>query len=180
MVAFLYRIPAGIPGDVNRSFGARVEAINVTPFGTTGAPTAYGVPMVVDQTGGNVGNARTVQAADTAALIYGILVRPYPSQSLPVVTAGTGLYNDPFGAGVPPAKGPVDVLRAGYISVLLSGSTAAAKGAPVYIWTAAPSGQHITGGFEATNPSTNGIALNNTYFMGPADANGNTEIMFNL
>jgi len=171
MTAFLLRMPAGIVGEPTRGFANMViEPQIVTPSGTTGAPTAYGVPMVVDATAGNVGNMRTMVAADTAA--YGVLIRPFPTGGAPA--------NSPLGSGsTPPANGPCDIMKSGYVSVLLSGSTAAAKGGQVYIWTAAASGTHIVGGFEATNPSSNGIAYTGAYFTGPADANAITEIAIN-
>lgn len=165
MVAFLTRMPAGIPGEVTRGNGlAVIEPQILTPNGTTGAPTAYGVPMIIDATAGNVGNMRTMTAGDAAP--YGVLVRPFPTAS----------SQDGLGKSTPPLSGPCDILRDGYVSVLLSGSTAAAKGGPVYIWTAAPSGSHITGGWEASNPGGNGIAVTNAVFTGPADANSITEI----
>jgi hypothetical protein len=171
MTAFLTRMPAGIVGEVNRVWAATIEAQVITPAGTTGAPTGYGVPMVVDATAGNVGNMRTLQAADTH--VYGILARPYPTQS-------SAWPQDGFGGGSPPGlQGPCDILREGYISVLLSGSTAAVKGGQVYVWTAAPSGTHITGGWEAANPGGSGFAVDGCTFMGPADASGFTEISFN-
>lgn len=171
MVAFLTRMPAGIPGDPNRSAANIIEAQIITPSGTTGAPTAYGVPLVIDATSGNVGNVRTMVAGDLAP--YGILMRPYPT--------GFAAQNSPLGtAGTPPSSGACDVLIRGYMSVLLSGTVAAVKGGPVYIWTAAASGSHIVGGFEAANPSGSGITVANSYFMGPADANGITEIAFQM
>jgi len=170
MPAFLTRMPAGIPGEVNRAQQASIEPIAVTPQGTTGAPTAFGIPMVIDQTAGNVGNARMVAAGDTLASIYGLLVRPFPAFS----------SQDALGTSTPPTQGPVDLLRRGYMSVKLSGATAAVKGGLVYIWTAAAGGGHIVGGFEAANPTTNGFAFTGATFMGPADANGNVEISFGL
>jgi hypothetical protein len=159
-------MPAGIPGETNRGFACIIEPASLTPLGTTGHPTTYGVPLVVDQTGGNVGNMRTIAAGDATTAIYGLYVRPYP----------TGGSQDPLGVSTPPNDGPCDVLRSGYMSVLLSGSTAAVKGGQVYVWTAAASGTHIVGGFESTNPSGSGVLLTNGFFMGPADANGITEI----
>jgi len=165
-------MPAGIPGNVNRGFASIIEPVSLTPFGVTGRPTGYGVPVVIDNTGGNVGNVRVMTATDTVDLIYGILVRPFP-------TTGANA-NDPLGTGtIAPQQNSADVLRFGYISVLLSGSTAAVKGGIVYLWKAAPSGSHITGGFESTDPTTSGFAIPGI-FMGPADAAGNTEINVNL
>lgn len=168
MTAFLYRMPAGIPGNVNRGFACDIEPVALTPYGVTGRPTGYGVPLVIDNTSGNVGNLRTVAAADAVGTVYGLLVRPFP-------TTGANA-NDPLGTGtIAPQQNSGDVLRRGYMTVLLSGASAAVKGAPVYIWTAAATGTHIVGGFEATDPSSNGIKLTGV-FMGPGDANGNVEI----
>lgn len=176
MTAFLYRMPAGIPGELNRIFACVVETEVITPFGVLGAPTAYGVPVVVDNTtAGNIGNMRTMVAGDTPALQgmvpYGVLARPYPT--------GIGTQ-DPVGTSTPVTQGACDVLKSGYINVLLSGTTPAIKGGQVYIWTAAASGAHIVGGWEAANPGGSGLTVPASYFMGPADANGNTEIAFNI
>lgn len=191
MVAFLYRMPAGIPGEVNRIWSAVIEPGNITPNGTTGAPTAYGVPLVIDATAGNVGNMRTLLVADGTSFVmggntvtnitstnlglngfypYGILVRPFP----------TGNSQDALGTSTPPASGACDVLKSGYINVLLSGTQAAVKGGQVYIWLAASSGSHVLGGWEAAATGGSTILVPDTYFMGPADANGQTEIGFNL
>jgi hypothetical protein len=167
MVSFVYRMPAGVPGEVTRGFAlAVIEPQVITPSGTTGAPTAYGVPLIVDATSGNVGNLRTLASGDTQ--VYGVLVRPFP----------TGASQDALGTSTPPASGLCDVLKDGYISVLLSGSTAAAKGGQVYVWTGAAGSGHIVGGWEAANPSSNGFAVTSAYFTGPADSNEITEIRF--
>lgn len=169
MTAFTFRMPAGIPGDPNRAATPTIEAQNVTPTGTTGAPTAYGVALVVDQTGGNVGNMRTVASGDTS--VYGLLVRPFPTQS----------SQDPLGTSTPPGSGPIDVMVRGYMSVLLSGgSIAAYKGAPVYVWAGVTSGTHVIGGWEASSAGASALLVSRSYFMGPADANGVTEIAFNI
>lgn len=166
MVAFNTRMPAGIPGDITRAWAANVEPVAITPSGTTGAPTAYGIPVVIDATSGLM---RMMTAGDTA--VYGVYVRPFPTNS---GTDGTGTSTPPTGqvAG--------DILVSGYISVILSGSTAAVKGGQVYIWTAAASGTHIVGGFEASSPGGSGITFTNAYFMGPADSNNIVEIAFRV
>lgn len=176
MTAFTYRMPAGIPGEVNRIWSAIIETQMVTPSGTTGAPTNYGVPMVIDATTGNVGNMRTILASDEAGgyilnqVPYGVLVRPFP----------TGGSQDPLGTSTPPASGPVDILKSGYINVLLSGSAAAAKGGLVYIWAAASAGTHVLGGWEAAATVGSTIAVTGAYFTGAADASGQIEIAFNV
>ena len=63
MTAFLLRMPAGIPGECTRGWGnSIIETQIITPSGTTGAPTAYGVPLVVDSTAGNVGRPGSIPA----------------------------------------------------------------------------------------------------------------------
>lgn len=168
MVAIPYRMAAGIPGDINRIAAGIVEAQSITPAGTTGAPTTYGIPLVVDATSGNVGNMRAISSSDTT--IYGLLARPYP----------TGGSQDPLGVSTPPTSGACDVLVRGYMTVLLAGSTAATKGGALYVWTAASSGAHVQGGFEAASSSGNTILVPGSYFMGPADTAGNTEIAFQM
>jgi hypothetical protein len=177
MTAFQYRMPAGIPGELNRIFACVVETQVITPSGAGfNNPTAYGVPLVIDATTGNVGNMRAMIAADYTAnstvnlLPYGILCRPFP----------TGNSQDPLGTSTPPASGACDVLKTGYINVLLSGSAAAIKGSPAYIWLAAASGTHIVGGWEAANTGGSTMLVAGAYFMGAADANGMVEISFNL
>lgn len=169
MVAYTYRMPAGIPGDVNRAFTCDIFPEVITPSGNTGAPTAYGIPVVIDATSGQV---RSVAAADTA--INGFLVRPFP------VTDGSPTQSEPLGTSVPPTSGSCSVMVKGCMSVLLSGTASAVKGGAVYVWTAASSGQHVQGGFEAANTAGSTIQVPNCTFRGPADANGITEIMYNF
>lgn len=172
MVAYLTRMPSGIPGAVNRAFACIIEPISLTPFGVTGRPTGYGVPIVIDNTTGNVGNGRVLAVGDALGDVYGLLVRPFP-------TTGANA-NDPLGTGtIAPQQNSGDVLRFGYMTVLLSGSSAAVKGKPVYVWKASASGTHIVGGFESTDPTTSGLLLPGV-FMGPADAAGNVEISVNF
>lgn len=177
MAAFTYRMPAGIAGELNRIFACVVETQVITPSGAGFSnPTAYGVPLLIDATAGNVGNMRAMVAADytangTYSLVpYGILARPFP----------TGNSQDPLGTSTPPSSGACDVLRSGYINVLLSGSAAATKGGSAYIWLAAASGSHIVGGWESTNTGGSTMLVPGAYFMGPADANGQTELGFNI
>ena len=168
MVAYLTRMPAGIPGEANRAFHSLIEAQVVTPYGTTGAPTAYGLPMVIDATAGNVGNMRAFSTSDVAANVYGFLVRPFPTQTV---------ASDGLGTSTPPTSGPCDIMRVGYMTVTLYGSTAAIKGGRVYIWAGAASTGHVTGGVEAA-AGASGLALSGATFMGPADTLGNVEISF--
>jgi hypothetical protein len=161
-------MPAGIPGDANRAFHCLIEPQVITPTGTTGAPTAYGLAMVVDATAGNIGNMRVAASGDAAASVYGFLVRPYPTQTI---------ATDGLGTSTPPASGACDIMRVGYMTVLLTGTTVAVKGGRVYIWFGATGGTHVAGGVLA-GTETSGLALSGATFMGPADTLGNVEISF--
>lgn len=166
MPSFLYRMPAGIPGGVNRHFHSTIEA-QITS--TANPPTLYGVPVVIDATTKQVRPLLTT--GDTGASIYGFLVRPFPA-------TGNGI--DGLGTGTPATSGMCNVLVRGYMSVSLGGATAAAKGGIVYARVAAPAGGKPLGGIEAAADSTNTVIVPNAHFMGPADASGNVEIAFNI
>ena len=167
MVAFLYRMPSGIPGAANRLEGAKIEpGLLLAGF----LPSGYGVAVAVDATSGRY---RAIGAGDTANSVAGLLVRPFPSGSM-------GPATDILGNSQPNEKSIVDIMKSGYMTVLLGGVTAAFKGGPVFVRIATPSAGKPIGGFEAAADATNTIALDNkSYWMGPADAQGNCEISFN-
>lgn len=169
-VAFQFRMGAGFPGDVNRTHPATIEPVLID---ASAPPTAYGQPVLVDPTTQGV---RPYTAGDTATLPYGVTVRPYPIQQASASNYGAAS----LGAATPPTSGAMDVLRAGYIMGQVPAGQIPVKDGTVYIWTAASSGAHVQGGFEATNPSANGIALAGVTFNGGADANGVVEIAFNI
>lgn len=162
--AFLYRMPAGIPGNINRSQSATVEA---GLLDATNYPTVYGVPVAVDAT---TKNFRKIIGGDTAAAIQGLYVRPYPTNN----------NQDGLGTSTPPTSGICNVLKRGYMNVSLGGVAAAAKGGTVYVRVAAPAAGKPLGGIEAAADSTNTIVMANAQFTGPADASGNAEVAFNL
>lgn len=167
MAVFQFRMPAGIPGAVNRAESANVEAQQLD---ATYYPTSFGVPVAIDATSHNM---RAIKAGDTTANVYGFYVRPFP--------ATTGSLTDGLGTSTPPTSGIGSVLKRGYMTAKLNGATAAAKNGTIYIRTAVGTGS-IIGGIEAATDGTNTFALTslNSYFMGPADANGNVEIAFNI
>lgn len=159
--AFLYRMPAGIPGDVTRPSNSTIEpaVLNASkPF------DAFGVA-------GKITGEKFVplEAGDVAASVYGILVRPYP----------TAASQDGLGKSTPAKAGIGDVLRRGYMTVLLRSGTSA-KGGAVYIRVGAPAAGKPIGGIEAAADGTDTIALPNASFMGAADASGNVEISYNI
>lgn len=170
MVAFLYRMPAGIVGTSSRYDACTIVPEIITPVGTTGAPTAFGIAVCVDTvTAGNIGNMRAVLSTDTA--IYGFLVRAFPAYSP---------TNDPLGTSTPPNTGTCSVMKRGFLTVALGGSTAAVKGGVVNLWVAASTGAHVQGQVEAAATAGSTIVIPNTFFEGPADANGITELQYNL
>ncbi len=159
MVAYVYRMPSGIPGDVSRKENSVVETqtLNASlPF------SAYG--LVGKMAAGNFVPFAGGEAATDA---YGVLVRPFPTNS------GT----DGLGTATPPTSGPGDVLRRGYITVKLNGGATVAAGGPVYVRVAAAASGKPLGGFEGAADSTNTVAIN-AIFMSAADADGNVEISF--
>ena len=163
MVAFLTRMPYGIPGDVTRQSQAKIEA---QVFNASLPFAGYGLV-------GKIASGKFVPfaGAETDADDYGILVRPYP-------ITGTNA-SDPLGTSVPPTSGLADVLRSGYINVKNNAGTPAVGGA-VYVRVAAAAAGKPIGGFEAVADSTNTIVLTGATFAGAADANGNVEIAYNI
>lgn len=154
MTVIKERMDAGIPGDVSRKLTARIEG-NILV-----ADLPYGSPVQLDAGG------KIVALYDEAAPVYGFIVRPYPAQST---------RND-FGAGSAPKERVVDVLRSGYMTVKLVGSgSAIVKGAPVQAVFEAGAGVAV-GDIVATG----GVEVSGCIFMGPPDANNNTEIAFNI
>lgn len=159
MVAYVYRMPSGIPGDVSRKENSVVETqiLNASlPF------SAYGLV-------GKMASGKFVPFAggEAATDAYGVLVRPFPTNS------GT----DGLGTATPPTAGPGDVLRRGYITVKLNGGATVAAGGQAYIRVAAAAAGKPLGGWEGAADSTNTVAIN-AIFMSGADADGNVEISF--
>jgi hypothetical protein len=159
-------MPAGIPGMLNRTEIATVEP-QITM--STNPPTSYGVPVALDATAGQI---RPIGAGDTAASVYGFLVRPWPTNGNQI--------NEPIGTSTPATSGVCNVMRRGYMTIKLGGTTAAAKNGTLYARIANASGGKPIGGVEAASDTTNTVTLTNAYFMGPADASGNVEIAFNI
>lgn len=163
MVAFAFRMPAGIPGTITRPDQASVEP-NV--IDSAAPPTSYGVPVKV--VGGKI---QRYAGGETAASLYGINVRPFPT---------TGSGTDGLGVSTPPTAGIGDVLKRGYVSVQLRGAAAAAKNGAVYVRVGGATAQQPIGGFEAAADGSNTVQVANAYFTGAADANGITELAYNL
>jgi hypothetical protein len=173
MTAFQFRMPAGIPGNVTR-----IESAIIVPevMLSTNPVTRYGDPCAYDATTGNI---RPIIAGDTAASVVGFLVRPFPTQSPDPAWPNDNPGVTGTAPGIPNTRGICNVLKAGFISVAVVGTTLAVKGTPVYVRVAgATSGTNAVGDIEAAADATpaNTIKLANAFFRGPQDANGNCEI----
>jgi hypothetical protein len=161
--AILFVAPFGVAGDITRRDQATVETQVLNPA----LPfVGYGL------FGKMVANAFVpIAAADVAGSIYGLLVRPFPTQGANA--------SDPIGTGVPKTSGLANVLRRGYASVQNLAGTPA-QGGQVYVRIDTPAGAKIVDGVEALADSTHNIAVPGCTFTGPADASGNCEISFNI
>ncbi len=161
-VAFPYRMFTGFPGDVNRTHPASIEP---NQNNATNPLDVFGNAVVVNTADNTV---RKILTSDTAITsIYGIGVRPYPTQQ------ASGGASASFGVGAPNPAQPLDVLRNGYFFTKVVGSPA--KDGTVYLWVAASSGAHVLGGFEASSSGST-VTLTNVFFNGPAGSDGVAEL----
>lgn len=175
MVAFLKRMPAGIPGNVTRAEHATIEPGQITGSGGTLPPTAYGQAIIVDATSGFYRQWTSGDNGADMGGMGGVLVRPYPLSN-PNTTDGLGTSTPP-----PTSGSLIDVLKRGYIMAKLYGTTAAVKGGTVYVRVGGAAAGKPLGGFEAAADGGNTIALDaKCSFTGPADASGNIEIGINI
>lgn len=169
--AYPYRMPAGIPGAVNREWEHTGEP---NQLDATLSPTAYGDFVKM----GSNSRIQALVSGDAAAAIYGMLERSYPGQP-GLYNQGPGGYS--LGTSAPVPGGRCTVMKRGYMLVTVQGATAPAKGGPVYIRLGGtvPTGGRLNG-LEAAADSTNTIQVPGAYWMGAADAQGNTELAYNL
>lgn len=162
--AFPYRMGAGFSGDVNRTHPFSVEPVRLDSAGTFSFYGQAGTP------GANNGIRAVANGDNALTKIYGILVRPFPTQQQ------SGGMSASFGAGVPPTSGVGDMLRWGYCMVQMNGSPA--KGDPAYVWAAAAAGGDLPGQFttSTTGGDVIGPLTGSSDFNGPPDANGVGEV----
>ena len=160
---FLYRMPAGIAGAISRPQDLTVEPQTLD---SAKAFAAYGLAGKF-----SAGKFVPIEEADTAAVVVGIYVRPYPAASQPdkVRQIGTG-YNF---AG--------DCMKRGYVTVNLGADASAVMlGGAVYMRVATPSDTSPLGAFLAAADGENTVQITNDFFNGPGDANGNIELDINI
>lgn len=168
MVAFQYRMDAGYPGAINRAHDATIQA---EVMDNTGVPATYGLMLTMGTNG-----VRAPVASDTAAMFSGLYVRPYPTAGGSVSNA----VNDPLSVSTPPGIGHANVMKRGYMAVKLNAaSPAVVKGQAVGIFIGTASAGNPAGGVTGAAPGATVLAIP-AKFVGPADANGITEIEYNL
>lgn len=155
MPVYNKRMPAGIPGRVSRRSGATLESILL------GIAMLFGAPGKVVS-----GSLVPLAEGDSAAVIYGFLASQYPTQS----------DMADLGGGSAPENTMQSVMRRGYMTVKLTGGTAA-KNAPVYVVTAGSAG---TVGSLSASSGAGLAAIPGCTFQGEADGDGNVEISFNI
>jgi hypothetical protein len=176
--AFIYRMPAGIAGDVQRREHATIET---GIFDTSYPCLAYGILVKLVS-----GKVRPIVSADVIATVQqGFLARPFPIQE----PQGSSAASELIGGGAPNTTLAANIMKRGYMSVLVTanGSVALAdiaKGSAVYVRKTAGAGAGAggtgaVGDIEAGTITGNEL-VTNAFFMGAADANGFCEIAFNI
>lgn len=166
MVAYLYRMPYGIPGSVNRIESATVQSAIID---TTLPPLRFGDPVKLTAAGA----VTPIASGDAASLVWGFAVRSYPNQtgtSWPNVALTTST------PGVPPTSGPLDLLRRGFIIVKVNAATAATPGSAVYVRVADATADTPIGGIEAGADGGDCVAIPGCRFVSAQDSNGIAEI----
>jgi hypothetical protein len=174
-VSFLYRMPSGIAGDVQRHEHATIEP---GIFDASYPCLKFGILIKTVS-----GKVRPIASADVIATVQkGFLVRPFPIQEPIASTAADEL----LGGGAPNIAYAANVMKRGYMTVLVGagGATAFAsivKDDPVYCRQLAAVAPLVgsVGDIEAGS-ATGNSAITGCYFMGPADSNGFCEIAFNI
>lgn len=162
--SYLYRMPVGIAGAISRPQDLTVEPVilnSANPFSAYGLAGKFVDGLFVPLADG-----------DTAAVVQGIYVRPYPTTSAPDLVRQVGADKN-F---------PGDALKRGYMTVYVGAdATAITKGAPVYVVVSLDSSIDVPlGGFMATSVSGKTVALPNAQFTGAGDADGNAEISYKI
>lgn len=157
------QIIEGIAGAISRPQDLTVEPQTLD---SAKAFAAYGLAGKF-----SAGKFVPIEAADTASVVVGIYVRPYPTASQPdkVRQIGTG-FNF---AG--------DCMKRGYVIVNLGvDASSVALGGAVYMRVATPTASSPLGAFLAAADGENTVQITNAFFNGPGDANGNIELAFNI
>lgn len=175
---FLYRMPAGIAGDVQRREHATIEP---GIYDTNYPCLKYGILVKIVS-----GKVRPIANADTIATVQaGFLVRPFPMNE-PI---GTSAADQLIAGGAPNTALAANVMKRGYMTVKVTanGSIALAdiaKGSAVYVRKTAGAGGGAGGtgsiGDIEAGTITGNEAVTGAYFMGGVDSDGFGEVAFNI
>jgi hypothetical protein len=147
---FLYRMPAGIAGAISRPQDLTVEpqlldSSNLFPLTALAARFPPG-------------NLCQSLRSDTASVLVGIYVRPYPTASQPDKVQQVGSGKNFTG----------DCLVRGYVTVNIGAdASSVALHGPVYMRVATPSASCPLGAFLAAADGSNTVQITNAYFNGP-------------
>lgn len=161
--AYLYRAPAGVPGDITRTDETNVEPANLVASSGTYAQ-AFGIPMKY-----TTGGIQQFVGAEAATAFAGVLVREVPSIS--------GNTNQGFDDAAPNPDVPNALAVRGYVSVKCKQGTPA-RGGVVYVRIEADTLKAI-GDFEAVSDTTKSVALTSTqasWATDGKDSDNNAEL----
>ncbi len=167
---FLYRMPAGVAGAINSAEHATIEA---GIFDADYPCLAFGILVKLVS-----GKYRPIASGDTLANVaQGFLARPYP------VSEPLGTTDQSIGAGIPNAADAANVMKRGYMNVVVTanGGTALAdivKGDKVYVRVTAASPGDV-GDIEAGSAEGNEV-VPGAFFTGAPDSDGLGEIAYNI
>lgn len=162
MVAFTTRMPIGFVGMLSRD--PQQAIIETEMLDVTVVPTAFG--LFVKTVAGKV---QAFAAGDTAALITGLLIRGFPTQSL----------SNGFGNPAPVGGNICNRMRKGYAIVNVPYGTPSLDSI-VYVRLDTGGNGGVVGQIEATSDTTHNAAVPNARFTGNADASNNAELALGM
>lgn len=150
------RVGSYVPGQITKSGWKLAPSINTT----TAIEFGQAVKRAVDAAG--LPYATAIEAADTAADLYGIAVRDVVSQSQVTFGSFTNSYIAGYTAGQ-----PATILRKGWIAVPVQNGTPVVGGTVYMRVTASGSNAYLPiGGFETAADDGKCVAINATFESG--------------
>ena len=166
MTAILFGPNIGVAGSVSRKGASHMQSY---PVDSTKPLTSYGRAVKSQSSDGSV---IPIEDGDAISTVIGFLVRPFPASGAPLQNAG-------FDVQTPNPIMMQDVLRRGYMTVVLKGVARPSPRDPVYIRTSLPTATSALGDVEAAAGA--GLEpLPSAVFSGFADQKGNVEIEYNI
>uniref|UniRef100_A0A3B0MJM1 Bacteriophage protein n=1 Tax=Arsenophonus endosymbiont of Trialeurodes vaporariorum TaxID=235567 RepID=A0A3B0MJM1_9GAMM len=171
MKPYLYRMPVGIAGAISRYRDLTTEPVLLK---SNNGFSAYGLAGKYD-----CDYFAPLSEGDTADVIKGIYIRPYPTTQTQGFIRQVGFEKNFTG----------DALKRGYVTVNVGvDSGTIKKGAPVYVRIAGATDKSPLGAFliaeektgEGESAKVNTVILPNAEFTGHGDADGNVEISYKI